>query len=241
MPTGPYAEQILAGIDSVTTTLSVPIGSYPQSAGLPKRIRMSEAGKCVRRIGYRLLGYPEGERRPGLGVVFAAGNFYEALVVAGMENAGLRVTLAQDWLEHHDPPQGGKIDGIVELPEEGPALLEVKSAAPEYFAAMVSKGIAQSDPEYYAQTQTYLHFHASRLSFYAAVNKGYADIYTELIPYDRDVAEAIQRDLATVWSLTRAGLLPDPPYHKASPVCNRCPYKGICPGKPGKSGRILVG
>jgi hypothetical protein len=237
IPTGPYAAAILDGIARIDATLAVDLTKRRRDESV---IRMSDAGKCARQIGYKLLGYRAESFSPQLLAIFAAGHVFEQLAVAGMRMAGLPVFAAQHESRSDDPPQLGHHDGRTVI--DGVAsLLEVKSANADRFAAMVSKGVGVSDPDYLVQMQTYMHHEHLPQAFYVAVNKNTSDVYTELVPYDAAMAEAIVARLRHIWAVTRTGALPDPEFNKASRTCRSCQFAPLCPGKAGKGNQIIVG
>ncbi len=243
MPTGPHAAEILAGIAHIDDVLSVDL----RRSGRDKTaIRMSESGDCARRIGYNLLGYaaePHAERLLG---IFAAGHFFEQLVLAGMRTAGLQVVShtpdgQQFEAVGFDPPMIGHFDGRV-LINDVISLVEIKSANTSRFSTMVAKGVGRSDPKYYAQMQSYMHHDSLEQAFYVAINKDNSDVYTEVVPYDSEFMDVLLIRLRLIWSITRQGLLPEPEFPKASYTCQSCPFTGHCPGTQSVGGnKITVG
>lgn len=243
MPTGPYAVDIAAGIARIDDVLTVDLRKRGRDRSV---IRMSEAGDCARRIGYNLLGYPVEPHSERLLGIFAAGHFFEQLLLAGMTAAGMEVTAllpdgSQFEVLSDDPPMTGHFDGRVRL-DGVRSLLEAKSANTSRFMEIVSHGIARSNPKYNAQAQLYMLHDDLPQAFFAVINKDTSDIYTEIVPFDSEYADALLARLRQIWALTRAGALPDPEYPKASWTCRSCPFDPLCPGKKGGGGsRITVG
>lgn len=238
MPTGPYAEEILRGIDRAKGPLN--IAGKAGSDDFVRRIRTSEIGHCSRRIGYRLSRTPRAgspfAERPGTGITFRLGDFLEALILAGMREAGFPI-----WFGHpnpqreiviDDPPGSGHPDGETVLPNEGPALIETKSANSRRFSEMVRKGMQQSNPDYYAQAQRYMHHTDLPQTLFVVANKNDSDLYTEIVLYDPVFAESLEQKARTIWELHERGELPPPEFPKSSWACRVCPYAALCDGKP---------
>lgn len=127
---------------------------------------------------------------------------------------------------------GGSCDGIITgvpswFTHQPRGLFECKSHNTKSFVNMVNKGgVVNTKPEHYAQTQCYMHSFECEWALYCALNKNDEDLYFEIIPYQKAIAEALfekATDIA-LRTTTPKRISNDPNFFK----CNFCDYKGVC-------------
>lgn len=100
---------------------------------------------------------------------------------------------------------GGSGDGVAigvpDVDSKTPVLLEFKTSAEKPFLKLEKLGVREAKFVHFIQMQVYMHKMALSVALYMCVNKNNDQLYGELIPYDRIIAEKyIERGVSLVWS-----------------------------------------
>jgi len=187
---------------------------------------------CARRLAFQYRG-ERGEPLDGRVLrIFGQGRVLEDLLADWIRNAGFKLhTVAPGTSEQwsfRDGPIEGHIDGIIlNGPEIGlpyPLLWEAKSLNDRSWSDLVKHGLQVSKPPYYGQVNLYMRYFGYPACLLSALNKNTAEIYHEVITFDR--AEA-QRLVDRAVAIARGWM---PPRIAAEPVwhCNYCAYRTLC-------------
>lgn len=223
--------RILRAVDHLTAEVRVCLEGVRPLSDIPAhRLRLSELGYCPRRTAYRLLRHGEHPRPPGDMLTLAAGRWYEALLVAAMDQAGYHLVgtgADQIPLACDDPPAYGYPDGLVWDADAGAlAVLEIKSAGASAFQRLRRQGVARSHPQYADQAQVYLALTGLPWAWFVVVCRAYPDLFVERLAARPARAQALLARGRAVWAAVQQGELPDP---EPGDACRYCPYRAICP------------
>ena len=130
----------------------------------------------------------------------------------------------------------GHIDGVICGGPVGmgyPSLWENKSANDRKFKEFQSKGMAKTNPIYAAQIalyQAYMEL-TEHPCLFTVVNKNTSEIYYELVPFDKFLAQEISDKAVNILQATKAGeMLPRIAQSKEMFDCKWCNYKETCWG-----------
>lgn len=182
--------------------------------------------ECDRELWYNF-HEPVKNDNPRVQRIFDFGHLLESYVIALLKHSGFQVYHDDGSGQYGftDEEVGGNVDGIIMLNDE-PHLLEIKSASDKRFNEMVKLGVRQSDPVYYTQMQTYMHYMELEKGLFLAINKNDCTLHTEIVEYSRMEAEyAIKRGKEIVRSK-------DPPERKykskAFYRCKFCNFRDRC-------------
>lgn len=176
----------------------VPDAFSPKNDSFRKHLGASMIGRpCAREIWY---GW-HWVRKPSFSGrmlrLFNRGHLEEARFIALLRLIGVTV-----WNVDEKGKQfrisgcgghfGGSLDsvlrGIPEMPDI-PVLGEYKTHNTKSFANLKSEGVMKAKWEHYVQMNVYASAHALTHSLYLAVNKDTDELYGEIVPLDREVAE----------------------------------------------------
>ena len=204
---------------------------------------LSQIGKeCCRSLWYDFRFCSKKEFSARVARLFARGHREEPIIVADLQDIGIKV--------HSDQAEAicgyghikGHIDGIGEnIPDapKTPHLLEfktmkegvtaTKTRKATYFHKLKEKGVKYSNPVYYAQCQCYMHLMKLTRTLFVAVNKNTDERYYERIKLDSAEAKAIIRRGESI-------ILSESPPQRLKPSgnqdknwqCNFCDHKAIC-------------
>lgn len=190
---------------------------------------------CARKLWYSWLWTIPATFPARIYRLFNRGHLEEARFLALLISAGFKVHFetkdgGQFKISDHNGHAGSALDGVVvglpELPENTPALTEMKTHSDKQFKNLVRKGVRESHFKHYVQMQIYMHKYDLEWGLYMAVNKNDDDLHLELIYKDTPIAERY---------IERAGLIiyadTGPERISNSPgwyECKFCDYKGLC-------------
>lgn len=128
----------------------------------------------------------------------------------------------------------GHVDGVIVAGPEGyryPALWECKCLGAKSWSDLQKKGLAISKPIYAAQVavyQAYLQLHEHPAVF-TALNADTMEIYTELVPFDAQLAQQMSDRGLRVITATDAGELLPRRFNEPSHLeCRFCSYQLRC-------------
>jgi hypothetical protein len=209
---------------------------------------------CNRALQFEYTNTPKDEDQNFSGQIlriFQAGHVFEDLAIKWLKDAGFElITNKQNGEQFGFIAANGKIKGhidgvIVSASEElnliFPSLWECKSMNDKSFKDTVKKGLAISKPVYASQIAIYQAYMESSIkdisknpALFTAINKNTAEIYFELIPFDKALAQKMSDKAVRILQATEAHeLLPrisnDPSYFE----CKFCPWQNRCWGLKG--------
>ena len=206
---------------------------------------------CSRALQFEYTDTPKDEDQNFSGrilKIFQAGHVFEDLIIGWLKNAGFNlVTKKQNGDQFGFTVAGGKVKGhidgvIIGAPEDlgftFPMLFECKSLNDKSWKDVVKKGLAVSKPIYAAQVAIYQAYMESSIvgicknpALFTAINKDSAEVYFELVPFDKSLAQKMSDKAVIILRATESHeLLPrianDPTYFE----CKFCPWQKRCWG-----------
>lgn len=192
-------------------------------------------GECARSIWYSFHWTQRPKFTGRMIRLFNRGHLEEGRFIAQLLMIGCQV-FQQDEngkqfrISDADGHFGGSGDGIViGLPELEPGqacLLEFKTHSDKSFKKLVEVGVKEAKFEHYVQMNVYMLKMGLAVALYGAVNKNDDEEHWELVPFDREIAEAyIDRGVNLVWSLEAPSRLSNSPgFWK----CKWCDLRPVC-------------
>lgn len=183
--------------------------------------------ECDRQIWYEYK-LPKSDYDPRIKRIFRLGHIIEKEVIDLLIGAGFTVYTSDDNSSQFggkDEEIGYNIDGVLMI-DETPYLLEIKSASNDRFNKMVKLGVKISDPTYYAQMITYMHYMELDRGFFIAYNKNNSDIHVEVVLSSKmEATYFINRGK----EIARMESEPERKYKSAAfMTCKMCNFREIC-------------
>ena len=171
--------------------------------------------------------------------IFEAGYAFEELIIKWLRLAGFEIsTIDENGNQHAFKAAGGRIaghvDGIITKVPKGvtiktPAILEVKSLNGKSWREIERNGLTVSNPVYAAQIAMYQACISQNHCLFTAINKDTAEIYHELIPFDRVLAQRLSDKAVNILKATEVGeLLPRISHSREFLDCKLCAYQDRC-------------
>ncbi|ADH65357.1 hypothetical protein Mesil_3564 (plasmid) [Allomeiothermus silvanus DSM 9946] len=194
----------------------------------PNPFRLSAAGKCARRLGYEL-HYPQEVPpvEPRVVAIFELGSLIHDWMRGKLSALyGERFHSVERPVELEVEPGfavPGHIDGILET-EEGPLLLDIKSASDKSAQNMSSNGAPY---EYRAQVNAYLEATGLQKGALVVYNKNTSEVTTLPVDHDPTVVAQIKERFRAVRHSTPEQL-PEREHEASSFACRYCPFRGRC-------------
>lgn len=145
---------------------------------------MSQIGHiCLR---YLWLDYHKKELKSQLtgqkAVTFDNGHWVEKKLIHNMRQAGFEISAQQMEMSLFDGKFKGHSDGIVNHPEHGKVILEIKGIQKNTWNQYAKKGVKEVSPTYYAQAIMYSGYLGLTGTLFVIENKDNQDLYEEFIP-----------------------------------------------------------
>jgi CRISPR/Cas system-associated exonuclease Cas4 (RecB family) len=194
----------------------------------PNPFRLSSAGKCARRLAYEL-HYPEElpKVEPRVVAIFELGSLiHDWLREKLAAQHGERFHSVEKPVELEVDPGfvvSGHVDGILET-QEGPVLLDIKSASDRSARNMVSWGVPY---DYRAQVNAYLEATGIRKGALVVYNKNTSEITTLPVDHDPTVVAQVRERFRKVRRSTPESLPPREHIFE-SQACRYCPFQERC-------------
>ncbi len=204
---------------------------------------------CNRQLQFEYTNTPKDEGQNFTGKIlriFQAGHVFEDLTIKWLRDAGFELaTNKKNGQQFGFSVAGGKIkghiDGVVtsapnNLNLSFPMLWECKSMNNKSFKETVKKGLVISKPVYASQIAIYQAYMESSIegisknpALFTAINKDTAELYFELVTFDKNLAQKMSDKAVNILSATESHeLLPkissDPAYFE----CRFCPWSNRC-------------
>lgn len=168
--------------------------------------------------------------------LFNRGHLEEGRFVALLLTAGLQI-VQQDENGHQyrisylNGHFGSAIDGVIigcpDMPDPNtPILTEMKTHNDKSFKGVKDNGVKDSKWEHYVQQQEYMLYYGLPASLYIAVNKNTDEIWAEIVPFDREVAERYKDrgHVIVLADVPPAKMSRDKTFFK----CKWCDQKDVC-------------
>ena len=198
--------------------------------------------ECSRKIQYRYLNYPEDENS-GFSAqtlrIFEFGHGIEDYAAKWIKDAGFDLRTEDKMGEQFgfsiaDDEIKGHIDGVIcDGPVDMcyPALWENKSAKDNKWKSFQRMGVAKANPTYATQIalyQAYMEL-TECPALFTVVNKNTSEIYYELVPFDKDLAQAASDKAVNILTASKAGdILPRIAQSKDFYLCKFCEFRETC-------------
>jgi hypothetical protein len=178
--------------------------------------------------------------------IFQAGHVFEELAIKWLRDAGFELITNKANSEQFgfsvaNGKIKGHIDGVItsapnELNLKFPMLWECKSLNNKSWNDTVKKGLVISKPIYAAQIAIYQAYMESSIpdisrnpALFTAINKDTAELYFELIPFDKSFAQSLSDKAVKILTATEAGeLLPRISSDSSYFECRFCPWQERC-------------
>lgn len=187
----------------------------------------SIGSSCLRQIWYDYKGFvtdnvPAKTRR-----TWDIGKKLESTVLSWLRDAGIDlITVYFDLLSENVPIFQGHVDAIWKKNDEPYAIIEVKTAKDSSFKIFEKKGLREWNQQYYAQVQSYMGMSNIHKCYEIVLNKDTSDLADELIEFDLNFYNQLERKAAVVASCEE----PPSRIHE-SPLwyqCKMCKFRKIC-------------
>lgn len=131
--------------------------------------------------------------------LFERGRREEDLFVSELRSIGAKVweidntTGTQFAVSTLNGHLGGHLDGIATLPEnpDEAIVVEFKTHSNSSFRKLVKHGVAEANPQHFAQMQIYMALKRLPKALYLAVNKNTDELYAEIVDFDREKSKSL--------------------------------------------------
>ena len=200
-------------------------------------------GPCERRVQYDFMGvdYDEGWRFSSRTIrIFERGHKFEAMAAIWLADAGFRLTqTGKDGkplgFKVADGSFAGHVDRVITAGPadlEYPLIWEHKALGAKSFKTIEKHGLAKAKPEYADQIAIYqAYMNLTNPALFQATCADTMDVYFELVPFDRQRAQAASDRAAAIIADTRAGALrPRCTDDAEFWACKDCPFRKRCWG-----------
>lgn len=198
---------------------------------------------CSRRIVYGLQGVePDQPSTCERYCTFEIGHTLEGLVASWLIQAGFILqTRGEDQAPFGFSQTGGRfqghVDGIIRggpLDAPYPLLWENKTAKASSWREFMKGRLEVVNEIYYAQVQVYMAYLNLENCLFTSLNKDTSQIYSELVPFDAEVAARYSDKAVRILQNQDAGI-EEPRVATCSDFfeCRRCRFREKCWGKQG--------
>lgn len=188
--------------------------------------------ECPRAIWYMFHGFIGSKSKPELKITLDVGKRLESLLLDYLEAAGLNITRPceeNNFLHTKDPDFPvfqGHMDALLNISDEHPIVLEIKTAKNSQFQRFKEKGLLNWSKSYYAQAQSYMGMTGYTKAVLIALNKDSSELHHEWINFD----EIFYYELRTK-AMAIASIDEPPERINSSPLfylCAYCQFKNTC-------------
>ena len=205
--------------------------------------------ECPRALQYEYNNTPKDAGKEFNGQtlrIFALGHLFEELAISWLKSAGFDLRVREEnnrqfGFKAANGKIAGHVDGIIygapdSLHMQVPALLEVKSMNSKSWKDTVKKGLVLSKPIYAAQIAMYQAYMEESIpgisvnpALLTAINKDTAEIYHELIPFDKELAEKVTNKAFEIINASDSGtILPRLFATREFLTCRSCSWQDGC-------------
>ncbi len=204
-------------------------------------------GSCTRAIQYEFLNTPKEKDFTGKVLrIFSIGHSLESLAVQWLKQGGIKIqTRKDDGTPFGFSVAGGKIRGYVDgiitvappsLEWSYPMLWECKSLNAKNWRNLVKYGVFKANLVYATQIALYQAYMEESFSgiwknpaLFTAINKDTAELYFELVPFDKALAQKMSdRAVHILKACTAEETLPRITDNPDFFECKWCPYRERC-------------
>lgn len=214
-----------------------------QRAGQAKREYVGASaigGECMRAVqfGYCQVPVDEGRMEGKILRIFDVGHHFEDIAAGWLRMAGfdLKTIDPLTGKQFGFSVMGGKGKGHLDgklirgpIPMTYPCLWECKALNDKGWQDVKKRGLALAKPVYAGQIaidQAYLDLTAPAL--FTALNKNTSELHHELVPFDRDLAQAMSDRMALVVQNTEQQQLLPRPFKDDNFKCQMCDWYKTC-------------
>ena len=216
-----------------------------KSDSIPRRTYLGGSSlgeKCSRKIQYTYMGQEVDKDRhfsPQTLRIFQFGHEIEDSMANWLKQAGfdLRTEKKNGDQYGFSISEGqirGHIDGVIcggPVDMGYPCLWENKSANDKKFREFMMKGVARTNPVYAAQIalyQAYMNL-TEHPCLFTVLNKNTSQIYYELVPFDKVLAQEISDKAVNILEATKANeILPRVAFSRDFFDCKWCEFQDRC-------------
>lgn len=198
--------------------------------------------QCSRKIQYRFMNYPvdkEKEFSARTLRIFQFGHEIEDYAAKWIKDAGFDLRTEDSQGEQFgfsiaDGKIRGHIDGVLcdgPVKLGYPCLWENKSANDKKFQSFVRLGVEKANSIYATQLaiyQAYMEL-TEHPALFTVVNKNTSDIYYELVPFNKHLAQEASDKAANILTASEAGvMLPRIAQSQDYYLCKFCDFQSVC-------------
>lgn len=193
-----------------------------------KYIGASSIGKpCLRQIWYSYHGHNRLEPEPRIKITFQIGHSLEVLILDYLKKAGIIIVCQGKFYSDSSVlALQGHVDGVIVLPDESRAILEIKTAKESSFNTFYKHGLLKWQESYYTQIQTYMGMSGINRGVLLAINKNSSEMHQEWIDFDPIYYEEIKLKCNSICT----SLNPPPKISENGSyfICKQCEFRKIC-------------
>jgi len=157
------------------------------------------------------------------------GRLEEEVVIRDLSRAGIEVVLQQHEVSDDSKHLCGHIDGIINeiqfLNIKKRILLEVKTMNSKSFKGYKKKGLQETNPEYYAQINQYMHYLKAEICLFIVTNKDNEERAYDWYEYDDQNFRDYARRATNLLMLDR---LPEKIAGPTWFICKMCRARSVC-------------
>ncbi len=177
---------------------------------------------CWRQIWYEFNDYESKSLDPRIQRIFEFGHAIEALVKTWLKEGGLEFKEnIPSCSDAQLPYFKGNIDALTPF-----YIIEIKSINRATFAQVVTKGVKQVIPKYYAQMQAYMGMTGYEQTVLLMVNKDTCDLHEETVDFDKSFYGDLRVKAQAIYEAKTV-----PPRIACTPAwfeCKQCKFREVC-------------
>ena len=195
----------------------------------PRRyIGASSIGKpCARTVWYGYHGAEEEPINPRSQITFQIGKELESMILEYLKKSGIFIVSQGKFFQDAEIQEfQGHVDGVIVLPDETRAILEIKTAKDSSYNQFVKHGLKKWQEIYYSQLQSYMGMSGIHKGVLLAINKNTSEMHEEWIDFDYSWYQWLKTLAYTIKNTESA-----PPKISESPsyfICKQCQFKRVC-------------
>ena len=237
------SEQTNPIADAISRAVDEGISKQNKKRERRKYLGASSIGdECARKTQYRYLNYPQDEGSEFTARtlrIFQFGHEIEDYAAKWIKDAGFDLR-TEDKMGNQfgfsiaDDEIKGHIDGVIcegPLKIPYPMLWECKSANDSKWKAFKAHGVAKANITYATQLalyQAYMEL-TENPALFTVVNKNTSEIYYELVPFNKALAQTASDRAVNILTASKAGdILPRVAHSKDFFLCKFCDYRETC-------------
>jgi len=182
---------------------------------------------CVRSIWYSYQGAEEEPINPRSQVTFQIGKELESMILEYLKKSGIFIVSQGKFFQDSEVQEfQGHVDGVIVLPDESRAILEIKTAKDSSYNQFVKHGLKKWQEIYYSQLQAYMGMSGIHKGVILAINKNSSEMHEEWVEFNAPWYEWLKTLANTIKSSDN----PPPKISDTASyfICKQCHFRRIC-------------